>query len=323
VRDLRKVQQTPTGTFFVCVPKSWAQQGGLRKGDLVSLDVTDDGKLFVDANYASDHPQKTVTLTVGPFLSREIIGRYLLGFDVICIEAKDRIDLDVRAIVKSTVSSLVGLEIVEENYSQVVLQCLLDPSGSQPEKILRRNYAIVSGMVRDVTYSFISGDLQLAKTVIARDVESNRLYFLLVRLLRTIIQTPRLSEKLGLTPIECLDYRLAASLLESMGDACVQVATKTLNLNGFKPSGDLSKLLFDLQAVCLETNEQAINSLINKDMSLAENVRKAKTRIQNIYTDIEKVAKNQSVDVIPQLLAAISFMRQIYEHSLDMADLVA
>ncbi|MCL2642127.1 MAG: phosphate uptake regulator PhoU [Candidatus Bathyarchaeota archaeon] len=321
--DLRKVQQTPTGTFFVCVPKSWAQQNGLKKGAMVNLDVTGDGKLVVDAKYASEAPQKIVTLTVEPFLSREIIGRYLLGFDVICIEAKGRLDLEVRATVKSTASSLVGLEIVEENYSQVVLQCLLDPSGSQPEKILRRNYAIVSGMARDVTNSFINGDLQLAKTVIARDVESNRLYFLLVRILRTIIQTPRLSEKLGITPIDCLDYRLAASLLESMGDACVQVATAVLNLHGFKPSGELLKVLIDLQTVCLEANEQAINSFINKDMVLAENVRKAKTRIQDIYADIEKIAKNQPVDVIPQLLAAISFVLQIYEHSLDMADLVA
>jgi phosphate uptake regulator len=173
----------------------------IKKGSMVNLDVTGDGKLFVDAKYDSEPPQKIVTLPVGPFLSREIIGRYLLGFDVICIEAKDRIDLDVRTTVKSTVSSLVGLEIVEETYSQVVLQCLLDPSGSQPEKILRRNYAIVSGMTRDVTNSFINGDLQLAKTVIARDVESNRLYFLLVRFLRTILQTPRLSEKLGITPL--------------------------------------------------------------------------------------------------------------------------
>jgi phosphate uptake regulator len=321
--DLRKVQQTPTGTFFVCVPKSWAQQNGLKKGSMVNLDVTVDGKLFVDAKYDSEPPQKIVTLPVGPFLSREIIGCYLLGFDIICIEAKDRIDLDVRTTVKSTISSLVGLEIVEETYSQVVLQCLLDPSGSQPEKILRRNYAIVSGMARDVTNSFINGDLQLAKTVIARDVESNRLYFLLVRILRTIIQTPHLSEKLGITPIDCLDYRLAASLLESMGDVCVQVATNILNLHGFKPSGELPNLLITLQTVCLEANEQAINSFINKDMSLAENVRKAQTKIQDIYAKIEKVTKNQPVDVIPQLLAAISFVRQIYEHSLDMADLVA
>jgi phosphate uptake regulator len=290
---------------------------------MVNLEVTGDGKLVVDAKYDSEQQQKVATLTVGPFLSREIIGRYLLGFDVIRVEAKDRIDLEVRNIVKSTVSSLVGLEIVEENYSQVVLQCLLDPSGSQPEKILRRNYAIVSGMTRDVTNSFINGDLQLAKAVVARDVESNRLYFLLVRILRTIIQNPRLSEKLGITPIDCLDYRLAASLIESMGDACVQVAIKTIELNGFKPEGELQKLLIDLQVVCLEANEQALKSFVNKDIALAENVRNMQTKIQAIHTNIEKVAKDQPVDVMPQLLAAISFVRQVYEHSLDMADLVA
>jgi len=321
--NLRKVQQTPTGTFFVCVPKSWAQQNGLKKGSMVNLEVNGDGKLFIDAKYGSELQQKMSTLSVGPFLSREIIGRYLLGFDIIRIEAKDRINLEVRDHVKSTVSSLVGLEIVEESYSQVVLHCLLDHSVSQPEKILRRNNAIVSGMVRDIIHSFFNGDLQLAKTVAARDVESNRLYFLLVRILRTIIQNPCLSEKLGITPIDCLDYRLAANLIESMGDACVQVATKTLNLHGFKLSVELTNLLIDLQTACLEANEQAINSFINKDMSIAENVRKTKTQISNIYASIEKAAKNQSVDVMSQLIVAISFMRQIYEHSLDIADLVA
>ena len=48
--ELRKVQQTPTGTFFVCVPRAWAKQNGLKKGALVSVDVTSDGKLLVDAN---------------------------------------------------------------------------------------------------------------------------------------------------------------------------------------------------------------------------------------------------------------------------------
>ncbi|MCL1965745.1 MAG: phosphate uptake regulator PhoU [Candidatus Bathyarchaeota archaeon] len=305
------------------MPKSWAQQYGLKKGTLVNLEVIDDGKLVVDAKYDSEQQPRMVTLTVGPFLRREIIGCYLLGFDVICVEAKDRIELEVRNIVKSTVSSLVGLEIVEETYSQVVLQCLLDPIGSQPEKILRRICAIVSGMLRDVTNSFITGDLQLAKAVVARDVESNRLYFLLVRTLRTIIQTPKLNEKLGITSIDCLDYRLAASLIESMGDVCVQIATKTLELHGFKPYGELLKLLKDLQAVCLGANEQALKAFINKDMTIAENVRNAKTNIRDIYADIEKVAKNQPLDVMPHLLVTTSFIRQIYEHSLDMADLVA
>jgi phosphate uptake regulator len=178
-------------------------------------------------------------------------------------------------------------------------------------------------MARDVTNSFISGDLQLATAVVARDVESNRLYFLLVRILRTIIQNPCLSEKLGIAPIDCLDYRLAANFIESMGDVCVQIATKTLELHGFKPSGELSKLLINLQTICLEANEQALKAFINKDMSIAENVRNVKTQIRDVYADIEKVAKNQPIDVMPQLLAAVSFIQQIYEHSLDMADLVA
>src|SRR3990170_721171 len=318
--ELRKVQRTATGTFFVCLPRSWADQHGLRKGALVALEETADGKLFVDPKYNAEQLPRVVTLNSGPYLGREIVGRYLLGFDIIHIEAKDRVGFEVRNVVKATVSSLIGLEIVEESNSQIVLQCLLEPSGFPPEKILHRNYAIVAGMNRDVASSFVDGDLQLAKSVIARDDESNRLYFLLVRILRTIIQNPRLSEKLGITTIECLDYRLAASLIEAIGDASVKIAAKTMDLNGLKPSEELRKLLVGLQAVCYDAHEQALKSFINKDIALAENVRNMNERIKTLFADIEKVAKNQPVEVMPQILAASSFLRQIYEHSVDLAD---
>lgn len=320
--ELRKVQQTPTGTFFVCLPRAWAQQNGLKKGTQVNLEVTSGGKLLVDSEYAVEQQPKVASLKVGPFLGREIVGRYLLGYDVIRIEARDRIDYDIRNIVKSTVSSLIGLEIVEETSAAIVLQCLLEPSGFLPEKILRRNYAIVAGMTRDVVNAFVSGDVSMAKSVVARDDESNRLYFLLVRILRTIIQNPRLSEKLRITPIECLDYRLAASLTEGIGDACVQVASKTIALNGIKLSSELQKLLLDLQGFCYEAHEQALKSFTTKDISCAENVRNSRGKIETTSSCIEGVAKEASVDLMPQILAAVSFLRQIYERSVDMADLV-
>jgi phosphate uptake regulator len=320
--ELRKVQRTATGTFFVCLPRSWAEQHGLRKGTLVALNETGDGKLLIDPKYNAEPLPRIATLTAGPYLSRDIIGHYLLGFDMIRIEAKERIDFDVRNIVKKTVASLIGLEIVEENYSRIVLQCLLEPSGFPPEKILRRNYAIVAGMNRDAVNSFVDGDLQLAKSVIARDDESNRLYFLLVRILRTIIQNPGLSEKLGITPIECLDYRLAASLIEAMGDASVRVAAKTMELNGIKPAEELRKLLVDLQAACYEAHENALKSFVNKDIALAESVRKMREQTEATFTAIEKVAKDQPLEMMPRILAAASFLWQICELSVDMADLV-
>ena len=322
--DLRKIQQTPTGTFFVCLPRAWARQKGLAKGSLVCLDETADGKLVVDAEYNAEPPARTTSLAVGPYLSREIVGRYLLGYDIINIETKDRIDSAARNTVKSTASSLSGLEIFEETSSKISLHSLMQQQPStSPEKILQRNYAIVAGMLRDAANSLIYGDVELAKNVIARDDESNRLYFLLVRILRTIIQNPRPNDKLGITPIECLDYRLAASLIEGIGDSCVQVASKSIDLNGFKFSGELQKLLIEFQALCYEAHEQALRSFVNKDITIAENVRAMRVKAETTYSNIERVAKECSIDLMPQILAAASFLRQIYEHSVDIADLVA
>jgi phosphate uptake regulator len=177
-------------------------------------------------------------------------------------------------------------------------------------------------MHRDVVNSFLNGDIPLAKSVMARDDEGNRLYFLLVRILRTIIQNPSLSEKLGISPIECLDYRLAASLVEAIGDECVRVALKAIELKGIKLSEDLKKVFVDFHASCFEAHEKALKAFFAGDMALAEDVRDMRAKIEKTFTCIEKVTKEQSLDVVPQILAVASFLRQIYEHSVDIADLV-
>lgn len=319
--ELRKVQRTPGGTFFVCLPKSWAARYGLEKGSVLALSETGDGKLLVDAKHGTEPSPRIVTLKPGPYLGREITGNYLLGFDIIRVEGKERISFEARDTVKNAVSRLIGLEIVEEDYSGIVVQCLLEPSGFPPEKILRRGYAIAAGMHRDVANAFVDGDVQLARSVMARDDEGNRLYFLLVRILRTIIQNPSLSEKLGVSPIECLDYRLVASLVEGIGDDCVRVALKTVELKGAKLDQDLRKLFMSFHMICFEAHENALTAFLIGDMVLAEKVRSMRDKIEKGFTGIEEVARAQSLDVVPQILAVASFLRQIYEHSVDIADL--
>ncbi len=320
--ELRKVQRTASGTFFVCIPKPWAERYGLKRGSIVSLSETSDGRLIIDPKYGVEPSPHTITLKPGAYLSREIVGKYLLGFDIIRVEAKERISFEVRDIVKKTVSRLIGLEIVEEDYSSIVLQCLLEPSGFPPEKILRRGYAIAAGMHRDVVNALVDGDLHLAKSVIARDDEVNRLYFLLVRILRTVIQTPGLSERLGVRPIECLDYRLAASLVEAIGDECVRAALKTVELKGTKLTEDLKKLLVAFHMACFEAHEKALKAFFTGAVDLAEGVRDMRGKIEKTFADIEKVARAQSLDIVSHILAVASILKQIYEHSVDIADLV-
>jgi hypothetical protein len=119
-----------------------------------------------------------------------------------------------------------------------------------------------------------------------------------------------------------LDYRLAASLIEGIGDACVQVASNTITLNGVKLSDELRKFLIELECACYDANEQALKSFLVKDISLAEDVRNLRGKIEAACSKVEGVAKDSSVDLMPQILAAVSFLRQIYERSVDMADLV-
>lgn len=320
--ELRKVQRTQSGTFFVCLPKPWAERYGLKRGSVVALTETSDGKLLIDTEYAVEPSPRTITLKPGAYLSREIIGKYLLGFDIITVEAKDRISFEVRDTVKNAVSRLIGLEIVEEDYSRIVMQCLLEPSSFPPEKILRRGYTIAAGMHHDVVNALVDGDINLAKSIIARDDEVNRLHFLLVRILRTIIQNPSLTEKLGVRPIECLDYRLVASLVEAIGDECVRVAMKTVELKGTKLGEDLKKSLVDFHMVCFEAHENALKAFFAGDTGLAENVRLIREKVEKMSASIEKIAKVQSLDALPHVLAVASILRQIYEHSVDIADLV-
>ena len=100
------------------------------------------------------------------------------------------------------------------------------------------------------------------------------------------------------------------------------MAAKTIELKGIKPSEELQKLLAGLQAICFDAHEQALKSFVNKDIALADNVRNLHGKIETIFADVEKVAKDQPVEMMPQILATASFLRQIYEHSVDLADLV-
>lgn len=320
--DLRKIQRTSGGTFFVCVPKDWAERNGLDRGSIVSVTETADGQLAVNPKYGVERAPQVAVIKPTPLLDREIVEKYLLGYDIIQVEAKERISPANRERVKQASSRLVGLEIIEENYSKIVMQCLLEPSTFPPQKILRREYSIASGMHRDAVTALIESDVHLAKNVVARDNEVNRLYFLLVRILRTVIQNPGLSEKLVILPIDCLDYRLTASLVESIGDQSACIGEKVIKLGGAKIAENLSQLVLKFHTVVYESHENAINAVFSRDVSMAESVRSEGEKVEAMFHEIETAVRDQPAEVGPHILAVASSINRIYDNSLDIADLV-
>jgi phosphate uptake regulator len=320
--ELRKIQRTSGGTFFVCLPKDWAERNGLDRGSVVSVTETADGTLIINSKYNIERSPQVAVIKPSPFLDRVIVEKYLLGYDIIQVQAKDRISLSDREQVKQASSRLVGLEIVEEDHSKIVMQCLLEPSTFPPQKILRREYSIVSGVHRDAVTALLEGDLQLAKNVVARDDEVNRLYFLLVRVLRTIIQNPRLNAKLGILPIDCLDYRLAASLVEAIGDHAASIGETTIKLGGAKIPDELSNLISQLHKVTYESHENAISAVFSHNVSIAESVRSEREQVKTLFNRIETAIRDLPAEMGRHLLAVASSISRIYDNSVDIADLV-
>lgn len=320
--DLRRVQETGGGTFLISLPKKWAERSGLKKGSLVATFTREDGCLILDPMYKLRRDIKTVVIKPSPHLVREITGKYLLGYDVIRVEAESRISFEDRESVKQAIQRLIGLEIVEEDAYKIILQCLLEPTAFPPDKILRREYLLSSGMHKDVTTALLERDQHLAKTIVERDEEVDRLYFLLVRLLRTIVLNPQLTEKLNVSLIDCLDYRLVASFIESIGDYSVKMAQTMIKFSDVSLPEGLLKVVSKISTAVYETHEKAMQAIFLRDMELAETVLKKYAIIASLIDETDKKLVNYPSKIISYVSDILFSFSKICAYSVDVADLV-
>jgi phosphate uptake regulator len=123
-------------------------------------------------------------------------------------------------------------------------------------------------------------------------------------------------------PIDCLDYRLAASLVESIGDHSASIGETVINLNGTKPEDKISNLILQLHNVAYASHENAISAVFSHDVSVAESVRAERENVDSMFHEIETVVLDLPVEVGRHILAVASSIHRIYADSLDIADLV-
>lgn len=320
-RELRKVQETG-GTYFISIPKQWARNRGVEKGSIVEVIQRADGRLVVDPHYGLVRNRAAATILPSPLLEREITGKYLLGHNTIQIEGTERLSPKIFDRTRATVRRLIGLEIVEEDAKRIVLQCLLDPAVFPPEKVLRREYLFASSMHKDVQTALIEGDARLAASIIERDDEVDRLYFLIVRLLRAAILNPRLAETMGLPLIACLDYRIVASHIESIADHVASFADSVR----FHFDTPIPRTVFTrVHTLCnrsAQLHEKAIRAFFLKDLNLVMDVLTEKRSILSLLGEIDMLLSGCSPEVIAYASNLVTALRQICESTADLADIV-
>ncbi len=324
---MRKLQKVGGATFLVSLPKEWILRNKLSQGDPVAIYETNDGSLIVDPKYTGREELKKVSITIPKSNStfdvgREILAAYLFGYDFIDIISEGNISPNERDLIKKAIEKLIGIEIVEETAKKISLQCLV--ALTLPlDKSLERTYGIASQMHQDSINALLENDEKLAKNVIERDDDVDRLYFFTVRQLRASVQDPKTAKKIGVSAVECLDFRVVAKSIEFLADLAADIGSRALKLQNFKLHPQIANLILEISSIAFNMNAKAMEALKTHSMDLSKEVidKMRPAILEKIDFTREQLELGKYGKTV-HLEAIIDDLDRISEVGVDIADLI-
>lgn len=305
--------------MLVSLPKEWIDANSLEKGSQVEIDAGQDS-ISISA-HPDARPTREIVISY-PLPEEEnivadITGAYLLGFDIIRIDSVRNIPARDREEIRNSMRRLVGMEIIEEDSSHINMQFLLDAATLNPGKILKRMSSIALGMYDEVVRGLVSDDKSNLQTISKRDVEVNRQYFLLVRLIRSTLIDKRLASAFNLENVDVLDYRVAASLLERAGDSIVLLSRMVLDSS---LSGEHSKKIFDSVRDFERLGRMSVDAFTKPDRLLAI---QAISLHKKFESDLIRLRTTLDREQIPlEFIDLVYMFERITQSWEDLADLV-
>jgi len=273
----RRIQKTGGSTFIVSLPKNWVVGRGLRPGDVLMFAPRSDGSLTV---YPEEGQRAVDTKQVVPVsndmapehLFRLLVAEYIAGAPLLEIRTTGRMNARTRDVVRGFAQRMIGPEILEETAEGVVLQDVVGANPLPIPSVIRRMHQMVRAMQSDGMAALRAQDASIAKDVVERDWEVDRLHWFVQKQLTTALRDARTLTSLGLTLPECATYLLASRVLERIADHAVRIAETVNLLEKERPPEAVLKNLESLADSAANALEQAIDSLESKDIAQANEV---------------------------------------------------
>ncbi|WP_144904096.1 phosphate signaling complex PhoU family protein [Halobellus captivus] len=287
--ETRKVQVTGGSTFTVSIPKDWATDNDVSAGSVVEFYPEGDSLFLAPAN-GEERTEGTLDVTdlSGDELTRAVMTMYVSGFDIISLEGA-RITTDQRRTIRQATQSLVGLEVLEETRDTVVIRDLLDSAELSIHTAVRRMRLISLSMLADAVDALGELDTDMARDVIQRDDDVDRLWMVVSRIFRATLRTPKAAEELGLPREVCFDYQSAARQLERVADHATKIAHLTLEFEKPIPE-DVVDALHELHEEARATIDDGMQALLADDSDEAARLaNEARESVQAIDERARKI----------------------------------
>ena len=315
-RRLQKIGSS----ILVSLPKEWVDAHNIGKGSQVQIETAENSLSITagEGKKMSKEIEIEYPLPSEENIAANITGAYLLGYDVITIRGKSTISVKDREVIRESMRRLVGMEILDEDASNVNGQFLLDETSLNPEKIFKRMSSIALGMFNETLSALRTDDKTNLQTIPNRDDEINRQYFLLVRFIRSTMVDRRLAGIFNLENIDILDYRIAGNILETAGDTIVDLS-KSISETSLSSSDQ--KKIYDIAKDIETIQKKSIDAFITNNRSLAIESIKLHIQYQNKISKTRSSLEHKKQTPIA-FLDLIYIFEKIAQSWSDISDLV-
>jgi phosphate uptake regulator len=231
---LRKVLKIGNSSLFITLPKPWCEKYSINEGDIVEALESSTGELMLVPR-KKEESEKTFYVNLeglqSSYIEKILSYAYINGYTKLRISYKNKkMFEDLKDLVES---KFMGLILVSENDNEAVFSFALDTNQVDFYEIIRRMDRITSFMIDSIS------DRDKVKVM---DAEVDKLYFLLIRMLRTGLTDSAIAKKLMLSPVQFLDYRLVLHFIETIGDelTCISGKIRSERLEAVKKLKEIS-----------------------------------------------------------------------------------
>ena len=231
--EVRKVQLTGGATLTVSLPKEWARQVNLKPGDEVLVIPQIDNTLLIiprkllkpillETTFKLDEPIENIE-----HLERILVSYYLAGYDILKLAFTER-TLHLKKHVKELIrQKFTGVEIIEESRYVITLQNLVNVLEINVIDLILTIIKTILGMLEDLKTVIEKFDINLLQDLTERDREVDRFYWLVMRHLKKISLTKKLTRGIK-DPRDILEYSFITKCLERIADNITEISVELL-----------------------------------------------------------------------------------------------
>lgn len=299
----------------VSLPQEWLRLNELNQGDTVLVSIQRDRSLVIRPTTEIDEGVKQIHLQISfdegeDSIVRKIIGTFLDGYTLITLKSGKIFTARQQKAIREIIRRLYMM-VIESESNRIELETLIDETKVSIPSCVERMHLMTYSMFRDTIQALKNGDEALVLSVASLEEDVDQMMYLVLRILRSAVSNPVLSNQLDLDPLDCLDYQTLVHRIERVADHVTDIAGCILALYeaGAVIPDQLKRVLLEAADIAYSSYDRAVHCFLRMDVEPTNEVIDTQGKIRDLYSEITPLPiRGDAYDV--SMLANIVTIRE-------------